>query len=155
MSADVVESPVAPQFTLTEADILTLTIERILKTMPQAEMPVEHDFCHGVYARTIHLKQGICLVGEIHRNECFFVVRSGNLAVTTNEGAVVVGAGFQSVTTPGQKRLGIALTDCVVTTYHANPKELRNPDEIKEYYTVMAPKDVLEMIDRFLLEAKV
>ena len=46
----------------------------------------------------------------------------------------------------------MALTDCVVTTYHANPEELRNPEEIKDYYTAPAPAELIEMIDRALLE---
>ena len=152
MSVNTLANPQTPQLTITEDDIRTLAIERLMRELPQAEMPVEHEFCHGVYARTIHLKQGICLVGEIHRDESFFVVRSGALAVTTPDGAVVVGSGFQSVTKPGQKRLGIALTDCVVTTYHANPSELRDPDEIKDYYTAPAPQELLDMIDRAILE---
>lgn len=114
-------------------------LEAALLHLPQVEMPVEHDFCSGIYARTIHIPAEAVLTGAIHRHECFFLVRSGELIVTTDEGSRRVGAGDMFVTPAGTKRAGIALTDVIVTTFHANPENERNPVLLWDQYVIPAP----------------
>lgn len=102
------------------------------------EMPneVTHEFCNGVYARSLFIPAGGLLTGAIHKDESFFVIRSGVIIITTDEGTAEVGPGFQSVTKPGTKRAGLALTDCIVTTYHANPDNERDPEKIWDMYAL-------------------
>lgn len=111
-------------------------LEAELLKCPQVEMPVAHDFCDGLYARTMHIPAGTILTGAIHKRESFFLVRRGDLIVTTPQGPVTLRPGDMSVTGAGTKRAGIALTDVVVTTFHANPTGATDPVEIWELFTI-------------------
>lgn len=132
---------------LVPADHLPIyRLEAELLRLPQIEMPVDHDFCNGLYARTMHIPAGTVLTGAVHKDESFFVVRRGELIVTTDNGTAQVGPGFMSVTRPNTKRAGIALTDVEVTTFHANPTNETNPEVLWDTYTVPAPVEALEAV---------
>lgn len=119
-------------------------LEAELLKLPQVEMPVDHTFCNGLYARTMHIPAGTVLTGAVHKDESFFVVRKGTLIVTTDDGTAQVGSGFMSVTKPNTKRAGIALTEVEVTTFHANPSNEQNPQALWDMFTISAPAPSLE-----------
>jgi len=127
-------------------------MEQEMLKLPQAIIPLFHDFCEGVYARSIIIKAGTLLTGAEHRYECFFIVRSGSILITTDEGVVRADSGFMSITKPGYKRAGFALVDTMVTTFHSNPKELREPEEIWNYFTIPAPENIIELLEKERLE---
>ena len=119
-------------------------LEAELLKLPQVEMPTEHDHCDGVYARTMHLVAGHAYTGAVHRHECFFVVRSGSLVATSDDGPRQLVAGDMLVTRAGSKRAVVALTDCVVTTFHANPINERSPAALWDLLVTPAPALELE-----------
>jgi mannose-6-phosphate isomerase-like protein (cupin superfamily) len=119
-------------------------LEEQLLMLPQVDMPVEHVFCDGLYARTMHIPAGTCLTGAVHRYESFFVVRKGQLIVTTDNGPKLLQAGDMSVTKVGAKRAGIAVTDVEVTTFHANPSNEQEPGALWDMFTIPACEDRLE-----------
>lgn len=114
-------------------------LEAELLKHPQVEMPVEHDFCAGLYARTMHIPAGTVLTGAVHREACFFLVRKGSLVVTTDAGARRVEAGEMLNSAAGTKRAGVALSDVVVTTFHANPTNETDPAALWDLYVEPAP----------------
>jgi hypothetical protein len=114
-------------------------LEAELLKLPQVEMPVEHDFCAGLYARTMHIPAGTALTGAIHRQESFFLVRKGSLIVSTDNGPRTLGPGDMSVSNIGTKRAGVALTDVEVTTFHANPTNEQEPNALWDLFTIPAP----------------
>jgi hypothetical protein len=93
-------------------------LEDVLRSMPQAAVPVEHTFGPGFYARTIHLNEGDTLVGKVHATEHLFIVSKGDLAIATEDGVRVVQAPYQVVARPGIKRVGRALSDVTCTNVH-------------------------------------
>lgn len=119
-------------------------LEAQLLKLPQVDMPVEHDHCSGLYARTMHIPAGTVLTGAVHRHECFFVVRKGLLVVTTDDGVRELSAGDMFVTPAGTKRAGLAMADCVVTTFHANPTGETDPQALWDIFVVPAPVMQLE-----------
>jgi len=129
--------------------------EEALKTLPQVELPLFHDFCKGIYARTILIPAGTMLTGAVHKDECFFLVRNGCILITTDDGPKKAESGFMSKSPAGTKRAGFALIDTLVTTFHANPEELREPDELWNNYTVPAPDNILEVLEKTRLEGSV
>ena len=129
-------------------------LEAELLKLPQVDMPVDHDFCSGLYARTMHLKAGCAYTGAVHRGESFFVVRSGTLASHRESVTEMVKTGDMHVVPDGSKRAVVALTDCVVTTFHANPTNETDPQAIWDMYTVPAPAPVLEAVQHPHLEGK-
>jgi hypothetical protein len=114
-------------------------LEAELLKLPQVEMPVEHAFCAGLYARTMHIPAGTALTGAIHRQESFFLVRKGSLIVSTDSGPRTLGPGDMSVSSIGTKRAGVALTDVEVTTFHANPTNEQEPNALWDLFTIPAP----------------
>jgi hypothetical protein len=128
--------------------------QAIRETLEPVEMPVDNDFCHGIYARTVHIPAGTLLTGAIHKDECFFVVRSGVILITTDTDPVRVESGYMSITKPGTKRVGLALEDTVVTTFHANPEEIREQEKLWDHFTEPAPDNLLEVLGKMELEGQ-
>lgn len=110
--------------------------ETLLMRMPQVVLKTEHEFCNGVYARTMYIPEGVALTGAIHSEENFFVVRSGEVIVYTEQGMKHCKAGDMYVSYPGIKRIGYAVKDSVITTFHQNPENINDPEEIWERYTI-------------------
>lgn len=86
--------------------------------MPQVELPTDHFFSNGMYARRMMAPAGTVIVGKAHKAAHFFIVASGVLAVTTDAGVQRVEAGEILCAQPGMKRVGVAITDVVVVNIH-------------------------------------
>lgn len=127
-------------------------LEQAIYSLPKVELPLFHDFCKGIYARTILIPAGTVLTGAVHKDECFFLVRNGCILLTTDDKPVKAESGFMVKSSAGSKRAGFALVDTLVTTFHANPEELRDPDEIWDSFTVPAPDNILEVLEKTKLE---
>jgi hypothetical protein len=119
-------------------------LEAELLKLPQIDLPIDHAFCAGMYARTMHIPAGTILTGAIHREESFFLVRKGDLIVSTDDGPKRLGAGDMSISKIGTKRAGIALTDVEVTTFHANPSNEQDPQALWDMFTIPAPAPAIE-----------
>jgi quercetin dioxygenase-like cupin family protein len=127
-------------------------LEAELLKLPQVEMPVVHDFCNGLYARTMHIPAGTVLTGAVHREESFFLVRKGDLIVSTDTGPKRLGAGDMSISRVNTKRAGIALTDVEVTTFHANPTNEQEPQALWDLFTIPAPMPAIKATQTANLE---
>ena len=127
-------------------------LEAELLKLPQVDMPVDHDFCNGLYARTMHIPAGTILTGAVHREESFFLVRKGELIVSTDDGPLTLRSGEMSVSKIGTKRAGITLTDVEVTTFHANPTNEQEPQVLWDLFTIPAPAPALETAHKAQLE---
>jgi hypothetical protein len=118
-------------------------LEELVLTQPQVLMPVEHSFCNGLYARTMHIPKDTVLTGAIHADECFFVVRKGSLIVTSDSGNKTLVAGDMHISKAGEKRAGVTLEDVVCTTFHQNILNETEPEAIWEMYAL--PNAVLSL----------
>jgi len=127
-------------------------LEQAIYSLPRVELPLFHDFCKGLYARTILIPAGTILTGAVHKYECFFLVRNGCILLTTDDKPIKAESGFMALSKAGTKRAGIALVDTLVTTFHANPEELRDPEEIWDTFTVPPPDNILEVLEKTQLE---
>jgi hypothetical protein len=127
-------------------------LEAMLLQLPQASLPVVHEFCEGVYARTMHIAAGTCLTGAIHREDNFLVIREGDIAIWTDKGMKRFKAGDLINSKAGIKRAGYAFTDTVLTTFHANPTNETEPELLWELFTVGDVSE-LEFKVNLLIEA--
>lgn len=93
-------------------------LEERIREMPQANVPTEHTFGPGFYARTITLQPGTTLTGKVHATEHIFIVSKGEILLASESGIRRVKAPFQVVCQPGTKRAGHAITECVCTNVH-------------------------------------
>lgn len=129
-------------------------LEAAMLRLPQVEVPIDHDFCNGLYARTIHVAAGTLITGAVHQHESFWVMRTGTLALTLDDGeAVVAYAGDMGKSPAGVKRAGLALTDVVFTTFHANPENEIDPVRLWDKYTIAPSRAALEASNHPALES--
>lgn len=115
--------------------------------MPQVECPLLHHFAPGMYARTIFVPAGTCVVTKIHRHTHITVVSMGRAKVVTERGEEIVEAPFTMVTPAGTKRAVFTITDTMWTTIHLNPTDTQDLEAIEA--DLIAPSyDALGLEDK-------
>ena len=80
-------------------------LESIAATMPQVQIPTEHVFSGGMYARTITIPAGIVLTGAVHTTDHLCVV-NGDISVLTDNGPQRLTGLHVLATKAGAKRAG-------------------------------------------------
>lgn len=86
----------------------------------QATFINAHNFCPGVYARTIFMHAGAVLTSRIHKTQHFFLVSKGRCTVVDSHGNELhIEAPYMGVTMPGTKRALRIYEDTIWTTFHA------------------------------------
>lgn len=98
-------------------------IERAERIMAASEsriydIPVVNHFLPGMYAREMRIPAGVMLTGKIHRHAHMNVLSEGEITVWTEEGMKRLKAPYRFESKPGTKRIGLAHTDVVWTTFH-------------------------------------
>lgn len=111
-------------------------LEHYLLQLPQVDMPVTHEFCEGLYIRTMKVTAGTVLTGAIHRGENFLFIREGDITVWTSEGMRHLFNGDLVKSNAGLKRVGYTHTDCIMSTIHFNPTNETDPEMLWEIFTV-------------------
>ena len=109
--------------------------------LPQFEPETEHYFHAGMYCRSVFRPAGVLVVGKVHKKEHFYVVASGTVAVTTDDGMQEITGPAVLMSQPGTKRAVLALTDATCLTFHvtqaktpeAAEHELVEPDELSPF----------------------
>lgn len=84
--------------------------------------PLRHIFAPGVYAREMNLPAGHWAIGKIHKHAHLSFITKGRIAVLTEDGPVVYVAPYAFVSTPGAKRVVLAIDDTTWTTVHVTEK---------------------------------
>ena len=111
MSSDITQS----------AESLRSKVDRLeheMLNLPQIEIPVQHGFGPGFYARTITIPAGATITGKVHATEHIFMVTKGDITLITDDGVLRVQAGYQAVCKPGMKRAGHAHAETVCVNIH-------------------------------------
>lgn len=120
--------PVAPTREKIEA------LKELMLSLPaEVKLPFDnrHDFCPGIYARTIFMPAGMVAISKIHKTQHFFVVVKGSCTVVDSHGnRQLIEAPYMGVTMPGTERALHIHEDCIWTCFHPNPTDLTDPEEI-------------------------
>lgn len=85
---------------------------------PQYEPPTEHVFHGGMYCRQVWRPAGCLIVGKVHKKEHFYMIVSGTVRVTTDNGVQTITGPMLLCSTPGTKRAVYAETDALCMTFH-------------------------------------
>jgi quercetin dioxygenase-like cupin family protein len=93
-------------------------LQAAMSEMPQYEPPTEHLFHGGMYCRQVWRPEGCTIVGKVHKKEHFYVVVSGTICVTTDDGVETVTGPKVLCSKPGTKRAVYAITDALCMTFH-------------------------------------
>ena len=82
------------------------------------EPETEHVFHAGMYCRKVFRHAGVLVVGKVHKKEHFYLIVSGTVAITTDDGVQVVTGPHLLCSKPGTKRAVYAETDALCMTFH-------------------------------------
>jgi quercetin dioxygenase-like cupin family protein len=93
-------------------------LQEEISKFPQYEPPTEHIFHGGMYCRQVWRPAGCVIVGKVHKKEHFYMVVSGTVSVTTDDGVQTLTAPALLCSKPGTKRAVFAETDAICMTIH-------------------------------------
>jgi len=93
-------------------------LQDVISKMPQYEPETKHTFHAGMYCREVWRPAGVIVVGKIHKKEHFYLIVSGTVAITTDEGVKSVTGPHLLCSKPGTKRAVYAETDALCMTFH-------------------------------------
>lgn len=113
----------------------------------KVEMPLTHVFTPGLYTRTIFMPAGSLVVSMTHNTRHPFIISTGEVDVISPEGSVTHIAPYMGITQPGTKRFLHVKHDTTWTTFHVNPDNLTDPDQIVEIVTDKFQNPLLDKDD--------
>jgi len=90
-----------------------------LSNLPQYQPETKHYFHGGMYCREVFREAGVLVVGAVHKKEHFYLIVSGTVAITTDDGVQEVTGPHLFLSKPGTKRAVYAITDALCMTFHA------------------------------------
>jgi hypothetical protein len=106
-------------------------LQRVISAMPQFDgFITNHYFADGMYCRSVWRPAGCLIVGKVHKKEHFYIVASGKVSVTTDEGVKEITGPQVIVSQPGTKRAVFAHEDSTCITVHRTDK--RDFDELEK-----------------------
>lgn len=95
-----------------------LQLQSDLSKLPQYEPVTEHYFHGGMYCRKVWRAAGVLVVGKVHKKEHFYLVVSGTVTMTTDEGVRQVTGPELLKCAAGTKRAVFSETDALCMTFH-------------------------------------
>ena len=123
-----------------------------LSKLPQYEPVTRHYFADGMYCREVYRDAGVLVVGRVHKKEHLYVIASGSVQITTDDGVQLVQGPRVLVCKPGTKRAVYALTPTTCMTFHRTDKtdlaeierELVEADHLSMYGpgNALKPKEI-------------
>jgi len=108
-----------------------------------------HNFTPGIYIRTMTLPAGMYVTSLVHRDASPFIFLQGAMTLYTEDGGEqFLEAPYTGITPAGARRCAYTHTPVVWITFHPNPDELRDPQELTSMITVFRenPRLVGKMI---------
>ena len=110
--------------------------EQVLQC-PQVEIPTEHAFHAGTYARTIMLKKDVVLTGALIKIPTILII-SGDVLVYTDEGPVRMTGYNVMLGKAGRKQAFVAMQDTFLTMVFAT--DAKTVEEAEEEFTAEADR---------------
>jgi hypothetical protein len=93
-------------------------LQMAISELPQYEPETKHLFHGGMYCRQVWRPAGVLVVGKVHRKEHFYMIVSGTVAITTDDGVQSITGPYLLCSKPGTKRAVYAETDAMCMTFH-------------------------------------
>lgn len=113
----------------------------------KVECPLTHVFTPGLYTRTIFMPAGSLIMSMTHNTRHPFIISTGEVDVISPEGSVTHVAPYMGITQPGTKRFLHVKQDTTWTTFHVNPDNLTDPDQIVEMISEELHNPLLDSSD--------
>ena len=98
--------------------------------LPQVTCEVRHFFTKGMYARECHIPENTRITSQIHKTEHQYILSQGVCSVFIDGvGIELISAPFHGITKAGTRRVIIAHSDLIWTTFH--PTDKTDVDSVK------------------------
>jgi hypothetical protein len=94
------------------------SLQTEVSKLPQYEPKTKHTFHAGMYCREVWRAAGVLVVGKVHKKEHFYLIVSGTVAITTDDGVQLITGPHLLCSIPGTKRAVYAETDALCMTFH-------------------------------------
>ena len=110
-----------PEFNITVPTDMVGKVKHLedeLRKMPQYEPITKHTFHAGMYCREVWRAAGVLVVGKVHKKEHFYMIASGTVVITTDDGVKRVTGPHLFSSMPGTKRAVFSETDALCMTFH-------------------------------------
>lgn len=123
-------------------------LQQELAKLPQYEPETKHYFHGGMYCREVYRNAGVMIVGRVHRKEHFYLIVSGTVVVTTDDGVQRLTGPHLIPSKAGTKRAVYSETPTVCMTFHVC--EARNVEDAERELveddptSMFAPGNVLK-----------
>lgn len=98
------------------AKVEALQVE--VSKQPQYEPPTTHIFHGGMYCRQVAQAADALIIGKVHKREHFYMVVSGTVVITTDDGVQRITGPCLLSSMPGTKRAIYSETDALYMTLH-------------------------------------
>jgi hypothetical protein len=106
---------------------------KIIKSEEKVSCPLTHIFTPGLYTRKIFMPSGSLIVSATHKTRHPFIVTEGEVDVITPNGTESIVGPYMGITDVGTKRFLYIKKDTTWVTFHANPTNISDADEIAEH----------------------
>jgi hypothetical protein len=93
-------------------------LQKELSLLPQYEPITKHRFHGGMYCREVWRDAGVLVVGKVHRKEHFYLIASGTVVITTDDGVQRLTGPALLESKPGTKRAVFSETPVLCMTFH-------------------------------------
>jgi mannose-6-phosphate isomerase-like protein (cupin superfamily) len=93
-------------------------MRELLEQQPQYEPQTTSFFHGGMYCRQVWRKAGVMVIGKIHKREHFYVIVSGTVAVTTDDGEELITGPRVLKCKAGTQRAVYSVTEALTMTFH-------------------------------------
>jgi len=93
-------------------------LQKELSKLPQYEPATRHTFHAGMYCREVWRAAGVLVVGKVHKYEHFYLILSGSVIITTDDGVQAITGPHLLCSKPGTKRAVYSETDALCMTFH-------------------------------------
>ncbi len=117
---DLVKEPNGLRDIVTRGQVIAF--ENVIKQHPghltAEHFVTRHHFLPGIYMRELHIPKGMIVVGKIHKHRHISILAKGAIEVLIDGRIEVTTAPFMCMTSPGFKRIGMALEDTIWSTVH-------------------------------------
>ena len=114
-------------------------LQDALAQMPQHPgFETTHRFADGMYSREIEIPPAVAIISKTHAKECFFILLSGDLTISTDTSVTHLEAGDVFLSPPG-KRAVVSVNGCRALTVHRLDPYTENLDEIEAQLVI--PED--------------
>lgn len=141
----------AKTYSKREITEMIFALEEQVKNAPQIEIPLEHHFSKGVYAREMRVPPGVLIIGKMHKFQNLNILLSGEVSVLSIDGVYErKQAPWTFVASPGAKRVILAHTETVWTTVLGT--DHKDPEQIKDLFTIKSLDEVEALFNEPLVQ---